>query len=317
MLRGYRFLIVASGLVSILFSLFLGAYFGSLYSPDHKQYQAVSSNQAGQKNYQGPSQSLPNISGLPSLVERAIANPHSTTGEDHEKRDLAAQEASALWAFYMVVASFASVLITAVGTAFLYKQIVLTREAVEDTGKATNAMLRANEIAQAGQRPWIQFEEMRVELIGLGSVDEPTIWIKIELTVCNSGVMPALNVSHWETTYSMGDNMNSYEVQFFAQARKRRKIHGINIAPNGKHTFRLLCTSDTALASVCLSICYDPGTKAEFCQTAQSYMLGQVTQEPSVRPYRLDQIYEGFRVENDRWIGIESDFTPIGQSLMT
>lgn len=137
----------------------MGAYLGSLYSPDHKQYQAVTGNQRGYGDYRGPSQSLPDVSGLPSPIERAIANPSPATGEDHEKRDLAAQEASALWAFWMVVASFASVFITAVGTAFLYKQIVLTREAVEDTGRATEAMQRQNEISEEGleaqARAWL------------------------------------------------------------------------------------------------------------------------------------------------------------------
>jgi hypothetical protein len=55
-----------------------------------------------------------------------------------------AQEASALWAIWMVVASIASVLITAVGNIFLYKQIVLTRDAVKGTGRATVAMERQN-----------------------------------------------------------------------------------------------------------------------------------------------------------------------------
>lgn len=150
MSNGYRFIVIGVGGIALFAALSIGAYFGTLYSPNHKQYYAIAGNLSGNSDYQGPSQSLPDIAGLPSPVERAIANPHPATGEDHEKRDLAAQEASALWAFYMVIASFASVVITAFGTAFLYKQIVLTREAVEDTGKATVAMQEANEIARDG-----------------------------------------------------------------------------------------------------------------------------------------------------------------------
>ena len=145
--RGYRLLIAATCGIAILVALGTGAYFGSLYGPNHKQYQAVAGNQDGQNDYTGPSQSLPDIAGLPGTIERAIANPNPTTGEDHEKRDLAAQEASAVWAFWMVLASISSVVITAVGTIFLYKQIVLTRKAVEDTGEATVAMREANRIA--------------------------------------------------------------------------------------------------------------------------------------------------------------------------
>ena len=148
MSRGYRFLVTAACGLTLLAALGTGAFFGSLYTPNHKQYQAVAGDQSRHDDYAGPSQSLPDIAGLPGPVERVIANPQPTTGQDHEKRDLAAQEASALWAFWMVVISFFSVLTTAIGTIFLYKQIVLTREAVEDTGLATEAMREANAIAK-------------------------------------------------------------------------------------------------------------------------------------------------------------------------
>lgn len=140
MLRGYRFIIIAACGLAVLVSLATGAYFGALYAPDHKQYQAVAGDQPSQNDYRGPSQSLPDISGLPGPVERAIANPKPSTGQDHEKRDLAAQEASALWAFWMVVASGLGFVITTIATILLYQQIKLTREAVQDTSEATEAM---------------------------------------------------------------------------------------------------------------------------------------------------------------------------------
>ncbi len=205
MLRGYRSILAAiAGLTALFVALGTGAYYGSLYSPDHKQYQAVASDQAGNGDYAGPSQSLPDISGLPGPVERAIANPKPATGQDHEIRDLAAQEASALWAFWMVVASFASVLITAVGTAFLYKQIVLTREAVEDTGKATEAMLMANEIADRNDRnstmalrPWFSPTGITWKFI---VVDETT-FIEIRIIWKNFGGTPTRNLVFIETPF--------------------------------------------------------------------------------------------------------------------
>ena len=189
MLRGYRFLVTAACGLTLAVALATGAFFGSLYSPSHKQYQTVAGNQRGQNDYAGPSQSLPDVSGLPGPVERAIANPHPATGEDHEIRNLAAQEASALWAFWMVVASLASVLITAVGTIFLYKQIVLTREAVEDTGKATAAMEESNEIARDTAK-----RQLRA-YCGVLSFDGQGIALHAEptfvLTVVNTGQTPA------------------------------------------------------------------------------------------------------------------------------
>jgi hypothetical protein len=197
MSNGYRFIVVGVGGIALFAALSIGAYFGALYSPNHKQYYAIAGNQSGNSEYQGPSQSLPDIAGLPSPVERAIANPHPATGEDHEKRDLAAQEASALWAFYMVIASSASVLITAVGTAFLYKQIVLTREAVEDTGKATVAMQEANEIAKDGMEKQLR---AYVHPEGVTGVPQPdnanqNFGWGFAINWKNLGITPALSAS--------------------------------------------------------------------------------------------------------------------------
>ena len=195
--RGYRFLIAALGGLSLLIALGIGSYFGALYSPYQKQYQAVASNQSGQNDYSGPSKSLPDISGLPGPVERAIANPQPATGQDHEIRDLAAQEASALWAFWMVVASSASVLITTVGTIFLYKQIVLTREAVEDTGEATNAMRDSNIIARdsivSNNRAWLSVDAAINSALVIDE-NAPELRFSILLTVHNSGGAPATNI---------------------------------------------------------------------------------------------------------------------------
>ena len=202
MLRGYRGVIAAiAGLVTLVVALGTGAYFGSLYSPDHKQYQAVAGDQSKAGDYAGPSQSLPDISGLPGPVERAIANPKPATGQDHEIRDLAAQEASALWAFWMVIASFASVLITAVGTAFLYKQIVLTREAVEDTGLATEAMREANKIARDNSHLELR-AYLSVQSVTLSEHDSSDNMLVILLEIKNAGQTPAVlrNIhlqAHW------------------------------------------------------------------------------------------------------------------------
>ena len=82
--------IAACGIVVFL-TLATGAYFGSLYSPNHKQYDAIADQQRRQTDYQGPSQSLPDVSGVPGPVERVIANPRPYRAEDKEQRDLAAQ----------------------------------------------------------------------------------------------------------------------------------------------------------------------------------------------------------------------------------
>ena len=192
MLRGYRFLIVAACGLVVLVTLGTGAYFGSLYAPNHKRYAGLADKQSSKSDYRGPSRSLPDIAGIPGPVERAIANPQPDTGEDHEKRDLAAQESGALWQFWMVVASFASVAITAIGTTLLYKQIVLTREAVKDTGEATEAMREANRISKIALRPWLSVE---IETLGpITGNGQGQFTIGYRLNVTNNGTNPALGV---------------------------------------------------------------------------------------------------------------------------
>lgn len=97
-------------------------------------------------SYCGPEQFVTERSGIPITVERAISNPEPKSGKDFEKRDLAAQEASAAFAFWMIIVAAFSAVITLVGTILLYQQIRLTREAVQDTARATDAMHESNRI---------------------------------------------------------------------------------------------------------------------------------------------------------------------------
>lgn len=137
-----------AGIAALAVATGAGAYYGSLYSPAKKQYPSVGANQSADDPYQGVTESLPDIAFIPDPVERAIANPPPNSGEDHEKRDLAAQETMAVWAFYMALFSGVTALITGLGTYFIAKQVKLTREAVESTGEATVEMRIANRIAE-------------------------------------------------------------------------------------------------------------------------------------------------------------------------
>lgn len=78
-------------------------------------------------------------------------------------RDLAAQEAMAVWSFWGLAVALGGIVVTALGTGLLLWQITLTRKAVADTGKATIAMERSNIIAFNAQRPWIRIEPKLVD----------------------------------------------------------------------------------------------------------------------------------------------------------
>ena len=133
--RGYRIAALGGVVALALAALGTGAFFGSLYGPAHKQYETVGADEGADKTYQGVTESLHDIALIPSPVERAIANPPSNGGQDSVERDLAAQESMAVWAFYMALAGFGTMFVTLIGTILIWKQVSLTREAVEDTGR--------------------------------------------------------------------------------------------------------------------------------------------------------------------------------------
>lgn len=191
MLRGYRGVIVAvAGLSLIVMAMGIGAYFGALYSPYKKQYQTVSGNSDSGEEYGGPSKSLSDISGIPGPAERAIANPQPTSGEDHEKRDLAAQESMSVWAFWMMLVAVFSAIVTTIGTIFLYKQISLTREAVEDTGRATSLMKDQNALAKdTAQRQLRAY--VTVDKVEIFYTDSIPTKIALAAHFTNSGATPA------------------------------------------------------------------------------------------------------------------------------
>lgn len=194
MLRGYRFLIAAAFGLSLLCAAGFGAYYGALYSPANKQYQAIDTGQPTGKTYQGVTESLPDIALIPEPVERAIANPPPNSGEDHEKRDLAAQESMAAWAFYMTLFAGVSSLVTLIGTILIWQQVSLTRQAVEDTGNATDAMIESNSIAKETQRPWVVVSG--VEYTGFNGVSPEGQQVGngriIRIIFKNSGLSPAV-----------------------------------------------------------------------------------------------------------------------------
>jgi hypothetical protein len=70
-------------------------------------------------------------------------------------RDIRAQEDMAFWAMWMFVAAAATFVVTSLGTWLIWRQVRLTRQAVEDTTLATKAMQTQNALTLAAQRPWI------------------------------------------------------------------------------------------------------------------------------------------------------------------
>ena len=74
------------------------------------------------------------------------------------ERDLAAQWKAADWALWAGVIAGAQLIATLAGLYYVKRTLDATLKAVEDTGNATKAMERQNEIAIAAQRAWVTVE---------------------------------------------------------------------------------------------------------------------------------------------------------------
>jgi hypothetical protein len=184
---------------------------GASGNPQYRNQQAVGSAPSARDSYHGPSDSLPDIAGLPGPIERAIANPRPTSGQDNEKRDLAAQEASALWAFWMVCAAVATFAVTSLGTVLIYQQVKLTREAVDDTGKATKAMERQNEIAvDTAQRQLRAYIVCEGASLRYDANDDPIVSFQIR----NTGTTPASELRICSRAQIADEHVDKYRLLF-------------------------------------------------------------------------------------------------------
>lgn len=78
----------------------------------------------------------------------AASQPQTEQPDPYKFRNLKAQEAMAYWSMWMFVAALLTFIVTSIGTILIWRQVRLTRQAVEDTGEATDAMREANAIAK-------------------------------------------------------------------------------------------------------------------------------------------------------------------------
>jgi hypothetical protein len=150
MLRGYRSLGFAALAALVFVSFGLGVFTISLGYPEQQErYQPY---QSGNENKIG------SLATVPDLASSGMKNTPCKKPQSDAERDLCEQwraanaaEKSAQWTVFGVIASI-------IGISLLLWQIMLTREAVQDTGDATKAMREANEMARDANRAWVTIE---------------------------------------------------------------------------------------------------------------------------------------------------------------
>lgn len=168
--RNWITIFAAIGLTVV--SVGFGSFVTALYQSEERQERAISAYAYSDDGNSRPQQYLTERSGIPAPIESAISNPQPRTGQDHEKRDLAAQEASATFAWWMVLISGFGFIITTFATILLYQQIRLTREAVKDTGAATLELVKTNRLTVErniqDSRPFLSIESVEISDLNIG-----------------------------------------------------------------------------------------------------------------------------------------------------
>jgi hypothetical protein len=231
-------------------------------------------------------------SGLP-LRECIREQVEANRGDQRSEQDLSAQQEMADWAFWMMVVSAVTMVLTAIALWFVRGTLEATREAVKDTSEATEAMRQANQIAAAAQRPWLTFSAKLAKAAG---VNEKGLKLTFDVVIKNVGSSPAISChlnGKMFNTLRGGDGVETYTVKAdtfiaeHAQETAAADKAGFIVAPNEEITknYSIGLSRDQfgalegydglALYPVAIfSLCYRATTDAEiFGQTAKGILI--------------------------------------------
>jgi hypothetical protein len=128
------------------------------------------------------------------------------------ERDLEAQRDMSLWALAVFIIGFVTAGLTLWALWYVRGTLLATREALDDTGKATFAMVDANRIAANAQRPWVTMDAKVVDFERVSPVAFSVTW---EVTFANTGQMLAENFHLQTQLVPMGHNFLETMAEWF------------------------------------------------------------------------------------------------------
>ncbi|UYH54252.1 hypothetical protein N6L26_09315 [Qipengyuania sp. SS22] len=163
-------------------------------------------------------------------AEKAIKANHEN---QRDERDLQAQRQMAEWAFWLLVVTTFGTLITIGGTVLIWKQVALTREAVKDTGDATKAMVRQNDIAESAQRPWIKASCTNVQFQKLDKAASAFYEIVLE----NVGHMVAHQVAYSLRCFITRTSERDDVRDWFREAEPSDRVETFSMIPGDTASF--------------------------------------------------------------------------------
>lgn len=132
-------------------------------------------------------------SDISSSQAAASAAPQAQTAppDQYRLRELTAQEIMADAAVWMVVAAVLTLIVTTVGTLLIWRQVRLTRKAVQDTSDATKAMHEANRIAEESSHRQLR-AYLAVNSVTVSESDWDDEGLQIIVEIQNAGQTPAV-----------------------------------------------------------------------------------------------------------------------------
>lgn len=117
------------------------------------------------------------------VIEAAEAAQH----QSESRQDLYAQQDMSRWAFWMMVIAGLTLLVTALGIAWIRDTLIETRRAVRS---ADDAVRVTREIGEAQVRAYVSVDDVEVTV----EIDDERVLWNVAAKVSNSGQSPAISV---------------------------------------------------------------------------------------------------------------------------
>jgi len=194
-----------------------------------KDHQAKCEQQGCEYNQGPPQQADTDHAGVPAFAERFISNPEPGNRTERENRDLAAQENTAAWAFWIVLLSFGQVVLSGFGLLALVRTL---KQGDETLTEARNAIDAGRLMGEAQTRAYLSVT--RADF----SIRSKLSRFEINLNVHNSGQTPAVNIAY----YCTADVTDWIELNTFPKIDTIDHQSFVNsITPNQLSKVKIIC----------------------------------------------------------------------------
>lgn len=139
----------------------------------------------------------------------------STNEHQRAEKDLIAQTEMSLWAFWMVVISCFTVILTGVGVWFVFRTAQFTHKTLIEAEKTTKAAIdtvdETRRIGESQTRAYIEFHSREFIPVFSSEISSAPIGFRFRITIKNSGQTPA-HLVRSITTFNTGPNDRNRKV---------------------------------------------------------------------------------------------------------